>query len=160
MQRLAFTELSEEELQNQLHSLVENHYLTPQEAQSVDLKKIRQFFASEAGTFLLQADRVEREVLFGIQIPAKDAVPDYPGDAQIMLQGVIDCVIIKDGKLTILDYKTEQLSSAEAMKAKYRIQLDSYALAAETIFHLPAVRKWIYWFKTGQLIDLSGESID
>lgn len=160
MQRLAFTELSEEGLQNQLHSLVENHYLTPQEAQSVDLKKIRQFFASEAGTFLLQADRVEREVLFGIQIPAKDAVPDYPGDAQIMLQGVIDCVIIKDGKLTILDYKTEQLSSAEAMKAKYRIQLDSYALAAETIFHLPAVRKWIYWFKTGQLIDLSGESID
>ena len=92
--------------------------------------------------------------MFGISIPAGEAEPDYHGDAQIMLQGVIDCVVIHQGKITILDYKTEHVASADAVREKYRIQLDYYARAAEKIYGLEVTRRILYLFETGNTLEM------
>lgn len=154
MQRLDFSEVSQEGIIGQIAHLVQSGFLTPEEADCVDVGKIRRFFASETGSLLLSAERVEREVMFGISIPAGEAEPDYHGDAQIMLQGVIDCVVIHQGKITILDYKTEHVASADAVREKYRIQLDYYARAAEKIYGLEVTRRILYLFETGNTLEM------
>jgi ATP-dependent helicase/nuclease subunit A len=103
---------------------------------------------------MLGADKVIREVMFAINIPAKEAEPEYEGDGEIMLQGVIDCVIIKDGKIVILDYKTEHIENEEEVAQKYAVQLNYYARAAQKIYNLPVVSKYLYLFETEKILSI------
>ena len=63
---------------------------------------------------------------------------------EILLQGVIDCIIEKeDGSLMLVDYKTDRLTkeelsdkrlAARSLKEKHQLQLSYYALAVERMF--------------------------
>lgn len=141
---------TEREILRLLHS----GYLTEQEADSIDRGKIERFLNTELGKYMLCAERMEREVMFGINIPAVEAEPDYQGKEPIMLQGVIDCVIIQNGEITILDYKTEHVTSEQEISNKYAVQLEYYARAAELLYRLPVTRKLIYLFETERVLQL------
>ena len=154
MQRLDLAKTSEDDIESQIQVLVEKGYLTQEEGQVVDKEKIVRFFDSGIGKIMLGADKVLREVLFAINIPAKEAEPGYDGDEEIMLQGVIDCVIIKDDEITILDYKTEHIEDEEKVAQKYAVQLHYYARAAEKIYNLPVRAKYLYLFETENTLSL------
>ncbi len=154
MQRLDLSKTSEEEIETQIQKMLEQGYLTQEENESVDKSKIVRFFCSDLGKMMLGADRVLREVMFAINIPAKEAEPEYEGDEEIMLQGVIDCVIIKDGKIIILDYKTEHIENEEKVAEKYEVQLNYYARAAKKIYNLPVTDKYLYLFETEKILNV------
>lgn len=154
MQRLDFAKGSEEEIKGQIVDMVKRNYLAQEEADCVDVQKINRFLKSNIGMTVISAEKVEREVMFGINIPAKEAEPDYIGDEKIMLQGVIDCVIINDGKITILDYKTEHVTSKEEIAEKYRIQLEYYARAAELVYNMPVEKCYLYLFETEEIVEI------
>ena len=64
-----------------------------------------------------------------------------------MLQGIIDCLLITDDGIVVIDYKTDRSFDAADTIEKYRIQLDCYKYAAEVIFKKPVIRKILYMFE-------------
>lgn len=142
-----------EEAAKEIERLGKAGYLTQEEAEAVSPHKIAAFFASDAGKLLLSAKQVFREVMFGISRPANTLLPEFQSDKEIMLQGVIDCVIETEAGLVVLDYKTDT-APADKIKDTYRVQLACYQMAAEQIYKKPVIQKIIYAFEAGEAIIL------
>ena len=135
--------------------LVERRLLTAEQAQSVDLAAIRQFLASPLAQELRQADELEREYRFSLLVPAEDYYPELAEGDEVMLQGVVDLYAVKDGAVTVVDFKTDQVSEKNLPEklAFYRPQLDAYSAALEKILGLPVNRKILYFFSAGLAVE-------
>lgn len=73
--------------------------------------------------------------------------------AAVWLSGQVDRVLFyPDGKLGIVDYKTDHLATGSAQKktARYQLQLASYALAARTVFGRVVRDMRLYFARTGE----------
>ena len=72
-----------------------------------------------------------------------------------MLQGVVDLYAVKDGAVTVVDFKTDQVSEKNLPEklAFYRPQLDAYSAALEKILGLPVNRKILYFFSAGLAVE-------
>ena len=53
-------------------------------------------------------------------------------------------IVIEDGKITVMDYKTDRVNDAETLISRYRKQLDLYSEALEQLTRLPVREKIIY----------------
>jgi ATP-dependent helicase/nuclease subunit A len=92
----------------------------------------------------------------GLEVPElypelSDKVP--PGEF-ILLQGVIDCLLVEENGLVIIDYKTDRLTEeglGDAVR-RYRIQLDLYSRAAVKILARPVLEKYIYFFALNRAV--------
>lgn len=62
------------------------------------------------------------------------------------IQGIIDLAFIKDGKIIILDYKSDRIKDKKTIMDLYKIQLDFYAEAIENITDIEVGGKMIYSF--------------
>ena len=68
-------------------------------------------------------------------------------DENILVQGIIDLYYIsKDGKLKLIDYKTDYVEKGEENKLieKYKSQLGLYEKALEKVFKRKVDEKYIY----------------
>ncbi len=135
-------------LQHELERLVAEEYLTRQQADAVQLDQILRFFCSDLGQWLLQ-QTLKREFKFSLLVDAADYGLDAPGE-QVLLQGVVDCFVLQDDGLTILDFKTDRSPNPE----RYRPQLEAYANALSRIYEKPVKEKILYFFATGDEIHL------
>ncbi len=147
---LANVEAAEEEIKN----LCQRGFITDDEAKAVSPEKISALFASETGKIILESEKVSREVMFAILRPAKELMPDFDSDKEIMLQGVIDCVVETPEGLVIIDYKTDKVTDVNELAGRYGVQLECYCMAAEQIFGKKVVRKMIYSLACGKSIDV------
>ncbi len=84
--------------------------------------------------------------MFGIERPARTLIPEFKSEKNIMLQGVIDCVAETDDGLVIVDYKTDKTYNDNDTVEKYKIQLECYSMAAETISKKKVIFKILYLF--------------
>ncbi|MDD3972387.1 MAG: PD-(D/E)XK nuclease family protein, partial [Clostridia bacterium] len=75
----------------------------------------------------------------------------------ILLQGVIDCLCIKDNHAVIIDYKTDNVKQGNEKEhaLMYLNQLEIYSKAVEEIMGIKVESKIIYFFKTNSHIDLN-----
>ena len=117
------------------------------ERDAIDLPSVARLFASPLGTEMRSASDLRREFRFLLLCDAGDYAAEAAPDDRIMLQGVVDCFFIRDGAITIVDYKTDHVSFAEvpARAETYRGQMLAYAGALKRIFGLP-VRRCVLWF--------------
>ena len=86
---------------------------------------------------------------------AVDAHEIYPEDRsgeKILVQGIIDVYFEEADGLTVLDYKTDRVKTADELKEKYHAQLDYYAEALEKLTGKPVKEKIIYSFTLGEEI--------
>lgn len=116
----------------ELERLVREAYLTPREAEAVDLAHVRRFFAGELAGRILRSGRVEREYRFTVEIPAADANPGLAlpaDDERVVLQGAVDCVFEEDGGIVIVDFKTDRTNDPDALWRRYSGQLKLYRRA-------------------------------
>lgn len=152
MQHLPLDGSAEETVED----LVRRRLLTPEQAEAVDLGAIRQFLRSRLAEDLRRADRVEREVRFSLLAPAGDYYAGMAREDQVLLQGVVDLYAVKDGTLTVVDFKTDRVTEETLPEklAYYRPQLEAYSGALEKILQMPVVRRVLYFFHTGQEIDV------
>ena len=141
-------------VKKELDRLVEMRFLTPQQREAVPEEKILNFFRSGIGKRVLAADRVVREYKFSVLEDGGLVDPALAGE-KILLQGVTDCCLIEDGKLTILDFKSDHIKPGqEGEKADfYRGQLDAYARALSKVFGLPVKERILYFFSTDTAIN-------
>ncbi len=129
--------------------------ITARQAEAAQPEKILEFFRSELGKSLLAADSILREFKFSLLVPAEEYFEGGEGE-KILLQGVVDCCFEKEGRLTIIDFKTDfvteesQYERAEA----YRPQLEAYANAMERITGKPVAKTVLYFFRTNQAVEI------
>ena len=107
---------------------------------------------------MLQAANIYREIPFNIELHCREIYKDLPaeGYAQetVLVQGVIDCYFEEGEDIVLIDYKTDYVSNrnTDIIKEKYRIQIDYYAKALESITGKRVTEKYIYLFRNGETI--------
>ena len=142
-------------VQAELERLVQEEFLTPEQARAVDAEKILRFFRSELGRRVLSAKTVKREFKFSVLMDAGDYFPEAAGE-KILLQGVTDCCLIGEDSVTVIDFKTDRIRpGGEAQRAEhYRGQLEGYAAALSRILEKPVREKILYFFATDTAVKL------
>jgi ATP-dependent helicase/nuclease subunit A len=144
--------LDKEGIKRQMEDLVLRELLTEVQVQAVNIDKIRRLIDSDLGQRLLKAEKLYREVPFNLEIKCTEVFKDLPADIYenetTVLQGVIDCYFEEEGKLILVDYKTDYIPQGELdqLVEKYRIQLTYYARALEQITGKQVAEKYIYSF--------------
>ena len=121
----------------------------------VDCEKIALFFKTEVGRKLCAGISCLREFKFSILDDARHYGLDLEGE-KILLQGVVDCALIEEDGITIVDFKTDKVSqlSFENSINQYRVQIQTYADALSRIYNLPVKAKFLYYFNTNMLCSL------
>lgn len=149
MQFCDFENLTNHGGESELSRLVEKGFISAENAARVRLNEIELFIKSALFKEIREAKKLYRELRFNCSLPAasftesKEKAEALSGE-EILLQGVIDCIIEKnDGSLHLIDYKTDRLTkeelcnrhlAEEKLKAAHTLQLTYYKMAIEKIF--------------------------
>ena len=120
---------AEKNLNLEIQQLVEKEFLTKKEAKNIDKEKLKLFFASKTYKIIKNGDKVEREMQFLCKIES-EKIYNKVKNRKILMQGVVDCLVEKNNKLTLIDYKTDRLTE-NMLKKKYTPQLKYYKYAIE-----------------------------
>ena len=111
--------------------------MKPEELELLDRRAVRIFLESELGMRMAEAfrnGRLKREQHFMAGIPARELIPEQESEELQLLQGIIDAYIEEtDGSITLIDYKTDRISSGEELAGLYRAQLELYRRALEQL---------------------------
>ena len=141
------------EIQDQLAELETAGKITQQQLELLDSKQLAAFFATSVGTVLRSHPNVLREFKFSILEDGKLLDPELEGE-QILLQGVVDCAMIDDDGITVIDFKTDRVDDASVADVAngYRAQLEAYGRSLSRIFEKPIKQKYLYFFRIDRFI--------
>lgn len=139
MERLDIAgDMSVSGITGQLDGFEQAGIITGEERRLIRPEKLERFFCSELGKRLLRARKVYREEPFCIWA-------EQEGE-QVLVQGIIDCYFVEDGRAVLIDYKTDSAGSNPAeTAARHRPQLEMYAMALREILGLET-EGWLYLF--------------
>ena len=140
---------------SEILKLTERGFLTEQQAQSVDLEMILCFFETPVGQKLRSGVPYLREFKFSILDQGSHYHPELV-DEKILLQGVVDCAILEDDGITVLDFKTDYVTQESLPGAidRYKAQVTAYADAMQRIYEKPVKKTYLYFFRANSLIEL------
>lgn len=123
--------------------------------------KILTFLRSELSYRMWRAERSgllrrEQPFVYGIDA-ARLLNPEHKKEGSealagemLMIQGIIDAYFEEEGRIVLLDYKTDSVSSMEELWKRYETQMDYYREALESLTHLSVSERRLYSFKLGQ----------
>ncbi len=117
------------------------------------IKGVSDFYKTSVGKELLCADEVYKETPFLVRIKAGEIFSEKI-DENILLQGTSDCYFIKDGKITLIDFKTNKNPDAKKIKSEYSRQLELYSYAISKVTELEVVKKVVYTSENGGIIEI------
>ena len=143
------TPAKEGAVQENVAQMVEKRRLTLQQAETVDCRKLAAFLASPLAERIRRDEQALREYPFTLLVNADDYVGEVNGE-ELLLQGVVDCCFREDGKLVVVDFKTDRIQPGEEVQraAVYRGQLEAYSKALEKILQTEVKEKVLYFFAT------------
>lgn len=137
------------DIESELARLVDGGFLPEDEGKAVNVSAAKRFFMSSLAERIFASDNVMREKKFAALFPAKFFYPELTGEAaeeKIVVQGIADCVFVEDGKLVIVDYKTDTGVDAEALLDRYSAQLGIYREALSQALGMPVKETLLYSF--------------
>lgn len=140
--------------------ITDKGFLTEEQAKVVDFKKVEAFFQSDIGKRMNQAVWLEKEKRFMVELPLIQVEENLPSNLQnetSVLQGAVDCVFEEDGKLVIVDFKTDHVSNPMELWDRYRKQLELYAFAMEQSYGKPVKECLLYSFSLNKVVTGSWE---
>ena len=133
----------------ELKRLCEHGYISAEDGARVRIREIEKFTRSTLFSEMLSAKKIYRELRFNVRLPASEFTADEEKklaykDREILVQGVIDCIIERaDGSIALYDYKTDRLTREELcdpslaeikLREKHKMQLELYSMAVERLF--------------------------
>ena len=76
---------------------------------------------------------------------------------RVLLQGVVDCALVEDDGILLLDFKTDKVTeqTLDAASESYRAQVCAYADALEEIFERQVSDAYLYFFRIGRFVRIS-----
>ena len=137
-------------VQAQMEAMVLQERLTAEYMACVPAEKICRFLDSSLAERMYTADcagNLHREQPFMLGIPADEVEECFPGSETVLIQGIIDIYLEEKDGLVVADYKTDAVHRPEELAERYRLQLDYYARALETITGKKVKEKIIYSFR-------------
>ena len=129
-----------------LDKLVAMKTITEQEANAINIKKIYQFTKSNIWQEMTEAQVVEREKPFYINIPAQE-IYEKDLEEKVLVQGVIDLYYISsNGELVLVDFKTDYVpdKNEQILIERYSSQLQLYKRALESATGKRVDKTYIY----------------
>ena len=139
------TEISNAE-KELLDKLVAKKTITEQEANAINIKKIYQFTKSNIWQEMTEAQVVEREKPFYINIPVQE-IYEKDLEEKVLVQGVIDLYYISsNGELVLVDSKTDYVpdKNEQILIERYSSQLQLYKRALESATGKRVDKTYIY----------------
>ncbi len=149
-------ETAQDHPEDETARLVAQQFLTPQQGESLDYRKIRAFFSSSLYSRMRASVRCLREVHFTIGQSPQAFLPRPLSDETVLsqetlvVQGIADCVFEENGGLVIVDYKTDHVKSPEELVRRYQGQLEIYSRALSQTLGLPVRECLLYSFHLGK----------
>ncbi len=140
-------------IRGELECLVQRGNLTQEQAQMINCEELAAFFASDFGKKLRQHPQVLREFKFSVLDDAAAYDASLQGE-EILLQGVVDCAMVDEDGIIILDFKTDYVTE-ETLHEKvsyYRPQVMAYANAMERIYQRPIKESLLYFFQLNRFV--------
>ena len=142
-------------VQQELERLCREGFLSEEQTQMVDCERIAAFFALDIGKKLSSGVNCLREFKFSILDNAARYTPGLKGE-HVLLQGVVDCALLEEDGITILDFKSDRVSlnTLRTAAENYRPQVEAYAESLSRIFELPVKASYLYFFRIDTLWEL------
>ena len=139
-------EYTYEKIQSLVSKLVQDEIITTNEAEKIDINKLLQYTKSDLWDELKSAKQVQKEQPFYLNVDASK-IYEVETNKKILVQGIIDLYYIdKNGKLILVDYKTDYVKPGEEnkLKEKYNSQLELYKIALEEALDRKVDEAYIY----------------
>lgn len=133
-------------LDNEITRLVRYGFLTQIQADSLDTVKLNRFFSGELAQRMFSADTIYREIKVSSFVPANQ-VYNVEFEDSIIIQGIADCVFEENGKLILVDYKTDRVKSENELLDRYKKQIMFYKSAVAKTLNKPVEEAVLYSFE-------------
>lgn len=143
----------EASLERELARLLEYEFISKRESELIEKEKILEFLQSDKMRRLNALGTCSKEQRFLFTLPACE-IMDTDSTESVIIQGVIDCWYIENGKAVIVDYKTDRVKSAGEFAERYGVQLEMYAAALQKLRGIPTSHKYIYSFALSEFIEV------
>lgn len=128
----------------EIRRLTDGQFISLHIAESLPRDGIESFLNSTLCDEMLAADRLLREYEFITEVGAETAGLAEETAEKVIVQGVADCIIIKNGKAKLVDYKTDKGKTEQDFKTAYAMQLKLYRTAVEKRLKIPVKQCVIY----------------
>ena len=150
--------------EQQIEEMRKKELLSEEMERLVKLPLIESFLSSEIGKRMKRAQEqglLYREKPFVMGLTGKElaafgfAKENGESSDLTLVQGIIDVFWIEDGKIVLMDYKTDRVSSEKELRDRYQAQLALYAGALNRVFFkqgLTVKERLIYSFRLEKLI--------
>ena len=142
-------------VQEEILRLGQVGFISESQAQLVDCRQMASFFQTDIGKLLRASQNVIREFKFSILDDGQRYIPQMQGE-KVLLQGVVDCALIEDDGITIVDFKTDRVTEETLFEVAegYRNQLQAYANALSRVYQKPIKKALLYFFRIGEFVYL------
>lgn len=126
--------------------------ISDEEKRLIDMEKVFAYLTCDLYDMILNSDRVYKEKEITFYAPAS-YYDESLKNAEILLDGIIDLLFVKDDTYFIVDYKTDDVTSLDKLVELYKVQLDLYEVAVKQK-GAKKVRKFIYSIKLNKYIEV------
>ena len=154
-----------EKIEDELNSMVSRNILTVEEKNTINIVWIMRFMKSNIFKEIVDAEKnnrlyKEKGINYSLKMNSIYRDKDIDEDERIMMVGIIDLFYEdKEGNLILLDYKTDYVANYDysIIVKRYKVQLKMYEDAMKKISGKKVVKKYLYMFSTGKLLDMTEE---
>ena len=146
---------SPEAVKAEVGRLVEAKFLTQEQGSVVNCEEIANFFATKIGKKLRTGTPHIREFKFSILDDGRHYGEGLE-EEQVLLQGVVDCALLEEDGITVLDFKTDYVTEQTlvTLTDRYRSQVQTYAEALRRIFEMPIKKQYLYFFRLNRFVEV------
>ena len=145
-------EAGEKAVSDMISAMVSDEYLTETEADAIEVSRLYDFACSDIGRRIGEAGsrgQLYREKPFNLvmKVDGNDA----------MVQGIIDCFFIENGRVVLVDYKTTAPRNVPGVKERYSVQMDIYRRAIEEATGMEVSESYLYLTNLGLTVSMDAE---
>ena len=152
MQWLPVKKYTQQSITDMLDSLQAEGKFSDEERSLLSDRSLYGFFNSDLGQRLIASKRVERELPFSMLFDGNRVYPDVENGERLFLQGIIDTAFVEDDQWVLVDYKTDRVKSGDELIRRYKIQMDLYKEALETLTDMSVKASYIYSFRLHEAV--------
>ena len=146
---------SVQEVAGEVERLVEQGFLTREQGDLVDCGAIARFFDTPIGRKLRRGAPCVREFKFSILDDGSHYGDGLEGE-RVLLQGVVDCALMEEDGITVVDFKTDAVTEQTLAKAAagYAVQVRTYGEALSRIYEMPIKAQYLYFFALDRFVEV------
>jgi ATP-dependent helicase/nuclease subunit A len=152
-------------IDEEIRRQVDGGFLQEDQEKLLQIARLRKFLGSDLAGRMHRASlagELFRERTFVMGDKPRAFFEDIAGedevfsddDPQVLVQGIIDAYFIEDGKVFLIDYKTDRVDTKEELLTRYRKQMLLYQDVLNRTLHLEPGGAYMYSFALESLVEV------